>query len=226
MKGEVALTESAPQTASEDSQAGPRPWKKDFATHVIRVPHWCCKAAARGRPTGGHLKGAQRNPGPVENPFPIITGTSACGAINAAVLSVNADNFAKAVDTLVHVWTNFHPSHVYHRCGRCAERTATVALLFPVWRIHQDQRVSLFDNSPLAGLIANTCRLRVYSRSSRKRLSARAVAVTAAGYTSGQNCAFFQAAPDVQGWKRSAFISLRGIRVVTAHRAFDGVCRR
>ena len=45
---------------------------------------------------------------PVENPFPVITGTSA-GAINAAVLAVNADNFARGVETLLHVWENFSP---------------------------------------------------------------------------------------------------------------------
>ena len=48
---------------------------------------------------------------PEENPFPIITGTSA-GAINAAVLAVNADNFARGVETLLHVWENFSPDHL------------------------------------------------------------------------------------------------------------------
>jgi NTE family protein len=49
---------------------------------------------------------------PVENPFPIITGTSA-GAINAAMLAVHADNFAHGVEMLVNVWSNFAPSQVY-----------------------------------------------------------------------------------------------------------------
>ena len=49
---------------------------------------------------------------PEENPFPIITGTSA-GAINAAVLAVNADNFARGVKTLLEVWENFSPDKVY-----------------------------------------------------------------------------------------------------------------
>src|SRR5687768_17088823 len=47
-----------------------------------------------------------------ENPFPIITGTSA-GAVNAGALAVYADDFGKAVDNLLEVWRNFEPRYVY-----------------------------------------------------------------------------------------------------------------
>src|SRR5256712_12718973 len=49
---------------------------------------------------------------PVRNPFPILCGTSA-GAINAATLSVFADNFTRAVGNLLEVWENMHCEHIY-----------------------------------------------------------------------------------------------------------------
>jgi NTE family protein len=45
-------------------------------------------------------------------PFPVTCGTSA-GAINAAVLAGEADDFARGVERLLAVWENFHVSQVY-----------------------------------------------------------------------------------------------------------------
>jgi NTE family protein len=153
---------------------------------------------------------------PQENPFPIITGTSA-GAINAAVLAVHADNFAKGVETLVDVWTNFTPDQVYRTDFPGVARNSVKWLsAFLLGAITKNHRVSLFDNSPLEALIAKHADL--------KRIPAhlesgvlRAVSVTAAGYTSGQNCAFFQAAPEVQGWRRSQRVGIRVSQLRTEH---------
>ncbi|MFO0113371.1 MAG: patatin-like phospholipase family protein, partial [Betaproteobacteria bacterium] len=49
---------------------------------------------------------------PAENPFPVISGTSA-GAINAAVLASNASHFADAVRILEDIWGTLKPSQVY-----------------------------------------------------------------------------------------------------------------
>lgn len=145
---------------------------------------------------------------PTENPFPIITGTSA-GAINAAVLAVNADNFAKGVDTLVHVWSHFTPDQVYRTDFPGVARNSFKWLsAFLLGAFTKNHRVSLFDNSPLAALIEKHVDLKRITTHIESGLL-RAVSVTAAGYTSGQNCAFFQAAPDVQGWKRSQRVGIR-----------------
>ena len=145
---------------------------------------------------------------PVENPFPIITGTSA-GAINAAVLAVNADNFAKGVETLLHVWTNFTPDQVYRTDFPGVARNSLKWLkAFLFGAISKNLKVSLFDNSPLATLIEKHIPLKRIA----DHLDAgflRSVSVTAAGYTSGQNCAFFQAATDLQGWRRSQRVGIR-----------------
>ncbi|MFO1341454.1 MAG: patatin-like phospholipase family protein, partial [Burkholderiaceae bacterium] len=44
---------------------------------------------------------------PAGNPFPVIAGTSA-GAINAAALAGDADDFEQGVAKLVSIWQGFH----------------------------------------------------------------------------------------------------------------------
>src|SRR5687767_14197845 len=51
-------------------------------------------------------------PPDVHTPFPIICGTSA-GAINAAVMAVDASNFRRGVRRLMTVRKNFRVEHVY-----------------------------------------------------------------------------------------------------------------
>jgi NTE family protein len=145
---------------------------------------------------------------PVENPFPIITGTSA-GAVNAALLAAHADNFARGVETLVDVWTNFTPDQVYRTDFPGVVRNSLKWLsAFLFGAITKNHRVSLFDNSPLAELIARHVDLAKIAGHLESG-ALRAVSVTAAGYTSGQNCAFFQAVPEMQGWRRSQRVGIR-----------------
>ncbi|MDX2217872.1 MAG: patatin-like phospholipase family protein [Burkholderiales bacterium] len=144
---------------------------------------------------------------PRTNPFPIISGTSA-GAINAAVLAMHADDFSAAVDRLYQVWSNFHPSHVYRSdpAGVFANSAYWIgALLFGA--LVKDDKVSLFDNEPLRGLLQKEIDFgRIGSHIDAGHL--RAFSVTASGYTSGQSCTFFQGAPDVEGWKRSQRVGI------------------
>ena len=153
---------------------------------------------------------------PEENPFPIITGTSA-GAINAAVLAVHADNFARGVETLVNVWSNFTPDQVYRTDFPGVARNSFKWLsAFLFGAITKNHRVSLFDNSPLAELITKHVDLPKIAAHIDSGVL-RAVSVTAAGYTSGQNCAFFQAAAEVQGWRRSQRVGIRVSQLRAEH---------
>jgi len=153
---------------------------------------------------------------PVENPFPIITGTSA-GAINAALLAVHADNFAHGVETLVNVWSNFTPDQVYRTDFPGVARNSLKWLsAFLFGAITRNHRVSMFDNSPLAELIARHLDLPKIAAHLDSGVL-RAVSVAAAGYTSGQNCAFFQAAPEVQGWRRSQRVGIRVSQLRVEH---------
>ena len=144
---------------------------------------------------------------PATNPFPIICGTSA-GGINAAVLAMHADNFSTGVEKLYEVWSNFHPSSVYRSdvLGVFANSAYWMgALLFGAFI--KDDKVSLFDNEPLRGLLQKHIDFeRIGAHIDSGAL--KAVSITASGYTSGQSCSFFQGSPDVVGWKRSQRVGI------------------
>jgi NTE family protein len=145
---------------------------------------------------------------PRENPFPIITGTSA-GAINAAVLATHADHFSEAVLRLENIWRNISPDQVYRTdvvgVARCSVRWLSSFVFGAVTKNH---RVSLFDNEPLRGLLdrmLNAQRIKAHIAEGHLK----AISVAASGYTSGQHCAFFDASADIQGWKRSQRVGIR-----------------
>lgn len=142
------------------------------------------------------------------NPFPILCGTSA-GAINATALAAAAADFSGGVRRLTKIWRNFHVDQIYR-----ADPAAIVgaglrwgsALVFG-WAVRQTPR-SLLDNSPLAALLERVIDFPAIGRAIAAG-HLHAVSVTASGYTSGQNLAFFEAAPGVQPWRRAQRIGVR-----------------
>src|SRR5210317_2624867 len=61
----------------------------------------------------GVLKAAaELLPKRAQNPFSIITGTSA-GAVNAVALGASANNFRLAVKKVERIWSNLHVEQVY-----------------------------------------------------------------------------------------------------------------
>lgn len=142
------------------------------------------------------------------NPFPILTGTSA-GGINAAVLAVYSDDFNAGVRRLVHVWRNFHVDQVYRADARALFATGArwgAALAFG-WAVRQTPR-SLLDNGPLQALLTRLIDFSAIDRHIREGFL-HAVSVSASGYSSGENLAFFQAAADVAPWRRCQRVGLR-----------------
>jgi NTE family protein len=165
----------------------------------------------------GVLKAVSESLGyPVTNPFPIIVGTSA-GAINAGVLATNAGNFADAVKTLESLWTNIEPHYIYRTdfvgVMRCSMRWLS-AFIFGA--LAKNKRVSLFDNSPLYALLARITDAKLIEAHLKNSVLS-AVAVTASGYTSGQNCAFFQARDNIKGWVRSQRVGIRVTHLAPEH---------
>ncbi|HLS84917.1 MAG TPA: patatin-like phospholipase family protein [Burkholderiales bacterium] len=137
---------------------------------------------------------------PVRNPFPIVCGTSA-GAINAAALAVFADDFTRAVASLLEVWENMRCEHVYRTDAWSIARSGARWLL-ALMLVSRRNPVSLLDNAPLRDLIAKSLDFgRIQENIDRGALYA--ACVTASGYTSGQSVSFFQGGSALEGWERN-----------------------
>jgi NTE family protein len=154
-------------------------------------------------------------PEDVRTPFPIICGTSA-GAINAAVIAVEASNFRRGVRRLMQVWKNFRVHHVYRSdpWGALSNSARWTAALLTGGR---DPRrpVSLLDNAPLAELLARHLDFAALQRAIDCGDLA-AFSVTCSGYTSGQSVTFYQGQPELQPWERARRIGVP-MRITVEH---------
>ena len=137
----------------------------------------------------------------VPNPFPIICGTSA-GAINAAVLATDAHDFHRGVRRLMMVWKNFHVHQVYRADAWGALGNSAHWLLAAVSGGRLSNRISLLDNTPLAGLLDRHVDFPAIGRNIEAGHLA-AFAVTCSGYTSGQSATFYQGHTSLAGWERA-----------------------
>src|SRR5688572_25675320 len=81
---------------------------------------------------------------PVQNPFPILCGTSA-GAINAATLAVFADNFTRGVGNLLEVWQQMRCERIY-RTDAWSILKSGARWLAAMMLLSRDNPVSLLDN--------------------------------------------------------------------------------
>src|SRR2546425_497134 len=137
---------------------------------------------------------------PVKNPFPIVCGTSA-GAINAATLAVFADNFSRAVGSLLEVWEHMRCEHIY-RTDAWNILKSGARWLGAMMLVSRNNPVSLLDTAPLARMLEKNLdfqRIQTHIDSG----ALYAVCVTASGYTSGQSVSFFQGGSGVEGWERN-----------------------
>ena len=140
-----------------------------------------------------------------DNPFPVISGTSA-GAINAAFLASNADRFDTAISELVDVWKHFQVEQVYRSdvLGMIRSGARWISLLSLGWLITQKRfrPKSLLNNDPLRDLLAKRIDL--------KRLPAlmeqghlRALAITASSYSTGEHITFYDSQQAITPWVRN-----------------------
>jgi NTE family protein len=141
-------------------------------------------------------------PDSTRNPFPILCGTSA-GAINAATLACNSDNFFGAVEILADVWRNMRAGDVYRAdpLGIGATGARWLGALAFGWLYKRSPR-SLLDNRPLRHLLERNLDFGNIDRAIASG-SLYAVSLTASGYTSGHSVSFFQARAEVGIWERT-----------------------
>jgi NTE family protein len=142
------------------------------------------------------------------NPFAVLSGTSA-GAITSVVLASRARRFRVAVAELHRVWGHFRSRQVFRSDGWTMFRSSAhwLAALALGGNLVGTPR-SLLDNAPLRALLSRNVRFpRIQDAIDRGYL--KAVAVTAAGYSSARSTTFFQAAPGSGEWSRTRRIGIR-----------------
>jgi NTE family protein len=142
------------------------------------------------------------------NPFPIIVGTSA-GAVAATVLAVGAFRWQNAVAALEDVWAHFHVRQVFRVDAPSMLRSGShwlLSLLSGGLLLSPPQ--SLFDNSPLRGLLRGQIDWRNLQRCIDGGY-VRALALCATSYSSAASVAFFQAADDLSPWLRTQGVGRR-----------------
>ena len=144
------------------------------------------------------------------NPFPVVCGTSA-GAINAAVLACQADDFDQAVDNLMDVWSQFHVHQVYRSelLDMFSAGARWLSLLSLGWLVTTKRLrpKSLLDNSPLLELLRQ--------RIDFERLpgllatgALQSLAITASSYSTGEHVTFYQSRSPITPWVRNQRLAL------------------
>ena len=136
------------------------------------------------------------------NPFPVVTGTSA-GAVNATAIAVHADRFRVAIGNLERVWRNFQVGQVFRADSGTVIRSGlhwALAMLSGGWLLPPPR--SLFDNSPLRELLRGQFDFAGIRRSiDAGHLDA--IAMSAAGYTTGRSVSFYDSKPGCDPWSRT-----------------------
>lgn len=149
------------------------------------------------------------------NPFRVIVGTSA-GAVAASVLAARADHWKQAIASIEQVWADFHVDHIFHVGRRKMLRSGlhwAMSLLSGGLLLSPPK--SLFDNSPLRGLLRREVPWRGVSRSIRTgKLDALALCCT--GYGTARSVAFFEAREDLSEWSRHHHVGRR-VRLGLSH---------
>jgi len=158
---------------------------------------------ARGAFQVGVLKAvAELLPRRSQNPFPILSGTSA-GAVNAVVIATRANRFRVAVAELDRVWSHFRCHQVYRTDHLTMLKSSLhwfAALAFGGWLVGMPK--SLLDNSPLRSLLSRNLHFpRILDAIEAGHLDS--VAVTAAGYASARSISFFEGRPELSDWQRT-----------------------
>ena len=134
-------------------------------------------------------------------PFRVICGTSA-GAINAALLAVNADDFRRGVARLTQWWRRVTVNDIYHGdLATLARHSARFLAGVLSGGAVPAKVASLFDNAPLTHLLGRGLDFsRLADQIEAGNL--HALSINATSYTSGHAVSFFQGAPSLRSWHR------------------------
>lgn len=147
-------------------------------------------------------------PDGINNPFPIICGTSA-GSINAAVLASSTLNFKEGVSRLVGVWENFEIDKVFRADVWSAfSRGGRLILTMTTGGFGRAVPRSLLDNTPLRELLERHISFERIDQAV-ERGEMRALCVTACSYQTGRSVSFYRGADDLVPWARARRLGKR-----------------
>ncbi len=140
-------------------------------------------------------------------PFPIICGTSA-GALNAAMLAANADNFTRAISKLSYLWRHLTPDQIYQVDSMSMVSSIGRILLSLFQNGHPSQQLSLLNNQPLRQLLQRFLDLdKINTCIHHKQLEA--ISITAMSYSSGKTTSFYQGKSSLSNWESNRSLGLR-----------------
>jgi len=135
-------------------------------------------------------------------PFPVLCGTSA-GAINAAALAINADDFRCGVARLLRWWRRVSVAEIYRAdLAALSRHSAQFLAGFLTGTRPPPGVAALLDNAPLANVLDRQFdfgRLAAHIDSG----ALRAFSINATSYTTGHAVSFFQGSPSVAAWHRT-----------------------
>lgn len=140
-------------------------------------------------------------------PFPILCGTSA-GALNAAMLAANADNFTRAISKLSYLWRHLTPDQIY-RVDSLSMAASLSRIFFSLFQQGSPKKqLSLLNNQPLRELLERFLDLdRINTCIHHKQLEA--LSITAMSYSSGKTTSFFQGRSHLSDWEHSRSLGQR-----------------
>lgn len=143
-----------------------------------------------------------------KNPFNIICGTSA-GAINAAKIATEMDDFHHSISQLEGLWSNLSSANV-HKVDYATVLKSIVKIFASFFHsgIAKGKPLSLFDNKPLYNLLKRSINMdRLNTMVTEEHL--HALSINALGYSSGQNIAFFQGHASIEPWHKARRLGSR-----------------
>lgn len=157
---------------------------------------------ARAAYQAGVLKAVSDINPDLQNPFPIICGTSA-GAINAVAMAAHPGSYKDAAYDLSETWGSLELDHVFKSgwWDLIGGLLKVVGSFFNRGVAH-GKPLSLLNNSPLRELLLDV----IPFNNIENRISAgelEAICVTAMGYSSTESVSFFQGNPALRGWRRA-----------------------
>jgi len=151
---------------------------------------------------------AEALPEGINNPFPVICGTSA-GAINTLAIAGRAGPFRLRIKKLEAIWRQLDAKKIY-RTDFWGVLKNSLNMFFSFF--HSGYAIgkpkALLDNSPLRQLLEDYVRFRHIDEAIASG-ELEAVSITAVSYSSGKSVTFFQGTENHKPWERSRRVGIQ-----------------